>query len=156
MTHEATATQARELTGGKVLAIMVTLFGIIISVNIFMAYNAISTFPGLVVKNSYVASQSFDADRSAQEALGLDLTARHIGGVLEIGVRSENAVIAEVTATIGRPTHAREDVALVLDPQGSGTFLADADLGSGVWVLRLAGTAQDGTDFRKDLTLVVR
>lgn len=159
MTHDAqpmAEATGRELTGRKVFAIIATGFAIIIGVNVFMAYSAISSFPGLVVKNSYVASQSFDAERTAQEALGLNLSARHIGGVLEIGVRSDVARIAEVAATIGRPTHARDDMALVLDPQGSGTYLAEADLGSGVWILRLSGSAEDGTAFRKDLTLVVR
>ena len=47
---------SQELTGQKVLAITATGFAIIIGVNITMAYSALSTFPGLVVKNSYVAS----------------------------------------------------------------------------------------------------
>jgi nitrogen fixation protein FixH len=44
-------------------------FGLIIAVNLTLAFNAIRTFPGLEVKNSYVASQSFDRDRQAQTAL---------------------------------------------------------------------------------------
>ena len=56
----------KELTGRKVFAIMATGFSVIIGVNITMAYSAISTFPGLVVKNSYVASQNFDRELSAQ------------------------------------------------------------------------------------------
>jgi nitrogen fixation protein FixH len=35
-------------------------------VNLLMAYQAISTFPGLEVKNSYVASQKFD-ERNARK-----------------------------------------------------------------------------------------
>ena len=46
----------KELTGRKVLAITVGFFAVIIAVNLFMAFKAVGTFPGLEVKNSYVAS----------------------------------------------------------------------------------------------------
>jgi nitrogen fixation protein FixH len=49
-----------EITGRHVLAITVGAFGLIIAVNVVMAWKAISTFPGLEVENSYVASQEFD------------------------------------------------------------------------------------------------
>ena len=51
-------------------------FGLIIAVNLTLAFNAIRTFPGLEVKNSYVASQSFDRDRQAQTALDWQVSAR--------------------------------------------------------------------------------
>ena len=54
-------------------------FGVIIGVNVVMATKAIGTFPGLEVKNSYVASQSFDKRRDAQEALGWDVGVAHEG-----------------------------------------------------------------------------
>jgi nitrogen fixation protein FixH len=66
----------RELTGGKVLAIFVGAFGVIIAVNLFMAYSALSTFPGLEVQNSYVASQGFNARLAKQRALGWDVASR--------------------------------------------------------------------------------
>ena len=50
-------------------------FGVIIAVNIALAVSAVRTFPGLETKNSYVTSQSFEADRAAQEALGWDASA---------------------------------------------------------------------------------
>ena len=53
----------RELTGRHVLVITLCAFGTIIAVNVFMAVMAVGTFPGLEVKNSYVASQTFDRDR---------------------------------------------------------------------------------------------
>ena len=57
MTHE------RKITGTHVLIGFVTAFGIIIAVNFTLAYNAVATFPGLEVKNTYVASQEFDEKR---------------------------------------------------------------------------------------------
>ena len=43
---------ARELTGRHVLAITLTAFGVIIAVNLMMAFKAVSTFPGLETPNS--------------------------------------------------------------------------------------------------------
>ena len=48
-----------ELTGKHVLAITVSAFAVIIGVNVLLAVKAVSTFPGLEVDNSYVASQGF-------------------------------------------------------------------------------------------------
>ena len=60
----------RELTGKHVLVITVGFFGVIIAVNLLMAYKAISTFPGLEVSNSYVASQKFNSYiEKAEQAL---------------------------------------------------------------------------------------
>ena len=61
---------ARELTGRHVLAITLAAFGVIIAVNMVMAFKAVSPFPGLETPNSYVASQVFDRERTAQAALG--------------------------------------------------------------------------------------
>ena len=58
----------RKLTGRHVLAIFVIGFGLIYAVNFFMAYRAVSTFPGMEVSSSYADSQSFDLRRDAQEA----------------------------------------------------------------------------------------
>ena len=68
---------ARELTGAKVFAITAGAFGVIIAVNVVLAVKAVQTFPGLEVANSYVASQSFDAERTAQQKLGLALDYRY-------------------------------------------------------------------------------
>ena len=59
----------RTLTGWHVFAIFVGCFSVIITVNLTLAFQAVNTFPGLVTKNSYIASQSFDADRAAQDGL---------------------------------------------------------------------------------------
>ncbi|MEL7345657.1 MAG: FixH family protein, partial [Pseudomonadota bacterium] len=49
----------RQLTGWHVFGMFALAFGIIISVNMTLAFQAVRTFPGLEVKNSYVASQAF-------------------------------------------------------------------------------------------------
>ena len=57
----------RRLTGRTVLMIAVCAFGVILAANLTLAYNAVNTFSGLVVQNSYIASQQFDELREAQE-----------------------------------------------------------------------------------------
>ena len=49
-----------QFTGKHMAAVLVCGFAIVIGVNLFMARAAISTFGGLVVENSYVASQNFN------------------------------------------------------------------------------------------------
>ena len=43
-----------EITGKYVFAITASAFAVIIGVNLVLAFKAVSTFPGLEVKNSYV------------------------------------------------------------------------------------------------------
>ena len=74
----------KELTGRHVFLITATAFGIIIAVNVTMAVNAVKTFPGLEVKNSYVASQQFQNRRDAQEALGWRVSPVYEGGYLTL------------------------------------------------------------------------
>lgn len=143
----------RELTGRKVLMITLAAFGVILGVNLLMAWKAVRTFPGLEVANSYVASQQFDADRSAQNALGWTVTPSYDGKVLTLLLqdrRGNPARVQTLTATVGRPTHTREDVT----PQftyGNGLWSAPVALGPGVWNIHLTATAMDGTVFRQRL-----
>ena len=84
------------MTGPKVLAIMVTAFGTIIAVNLTLAYSAVSTFPGLEVQNSYIASQNFNEDLSAQQALGWDVSADVSGNELILKITGPDGSPAQV------------------------------------------------------------
>ena len=72
----------RQFTGKHALAVFVAAFGVIIGVNLVLAYSAVKTFPGLEVKNSYVASQEFNERLQEQQALGWDVRAETKGGLL--------------------------------------------------------------------------
>lgn len=145
------------LTGRKVFAITATAFGVIIAVNITMAFLAVGSFPGLEVKNSYVASQSFDRDREAQEALGWDVDAGVTDGALIIAFTGRSGYPVEVRsleATVGRATHVKDDVTPDFAYR-DGTFTAPVDLEPGNWNIRLVATAPDGTPFRQRISFVV-
>ncbi|CAN5652759.1 hypothetical protein BH11ACT8_BH11ACT8_25200 [soil metagenome] len=56
-------------TGRHMLAVVFAFFGTVITVNFVMAYLATGTFPGLVVENSYVASQNYNQSLADTRAL---------------------------------------------------------------------------------------
>ncbi|NNK78071.1 MAG: FixH family protein [Litoreibacter sp.] len=148
----------RKLTGWHVLAIIGSGFAVIIGVNLTLAYNAVATFPGLETKNSYVASQSFDADRAAQDALRWTVSAEVADGILSVEIIGEDGrpvQAASIAATLGRSTHTGDDSSPEF--RWSGTrFVAPAELAPGYWNLRLVMTAEDGTLFRRRIPLTVR
>ena len=144
-----------KLTGRHVLLIFVTAFGVIISVNLLLAYSAISTFPGLEVKNSYVASQQFDERKAAQEALGWTVSADHANGVLMLSITDESGAPVEVTqleATVGRATHVFDDRTPEFQFDGR-AHVAPVDLGDGNWNIRMTARAADGTLFQQRVVL---
>lgn len=147
----------RELTGTHVAAIFVGAFSIIIGVNLTLAYSAISTFPGLEVKNSYVASQSFDVDRTAQQALGWSVRADAGGGKLRLRLtdaKGEPVQAQTLVATLGRATHVRDDQQPDFRFDGD-SYIAAAELDPGNWNIRMVATSDDGTVFRQRVILHV-
>ncbi len=141
----------RELTGRKVLAIFVSVFGVIMSVNAYMAWSAISTFPGLEVQNSFVSSQGFNDRLARQRALGWDIRVEVDEGELLVRITDPDgtpAEVADLTATLGRATHTRDDVTPDFT-YARGSFRAPVALENGNWNLRLVAVAPDGTEFRQ-------
>lgn len=147
-----------QLTGPKVLAIVVAAFGVIIAVNLVMAWKAVSTFPGLEVANSYVSSQTFDAERKAQIALGWTATPAYADGVLTLAVRDADgypAQIASMSALVGRTTNVSQDVTPDFT-YANGTYTAPLHLDQGAWLMHFEAHALDGTLFRQRLDFHVR
>ncbi len=148
----------KEFTGRHAAMVFVGFFGVIISVNLALAYNAVRTFPGLEVKNGYIASQSFDRRRTAQEALGWSVYASASDSQvkLEITDAEGNPVeVVKLRATLGRATHVKDDQ--IPDFQFNGTaYVAPAQLGAGNWNIRMVARAKDGTEFTQRVILHVK
>jgi nitrogen fixation protein FixH len=145
------------ITGPKAFAIFSSFFVVIIAVNVVLAVQAVRTFPGLEVRNSYVASQSFEAERDAQEALGWTTAARVEAGELVLSLTGPDGlplVGAEIRATLGRATVRSEDRMPVLVFNGT-DWRAPVLVGPGLWHLSVTATAADGTAFRQRLELRV-
>lgn len=151
-----TATQ-RPLTGRKVLLIAVSAFGVIIAANMALVFAAVGSFPGLEVANTYVASQSFDTDRDAQERLGWTASASYVDGVVTldlVGADGQPVKVAGLDVTIGRATTAAADQALAF-VAGTGPFSDKIALAAGKWEVRINATAGDGTKFNRRVPIMV-
>lgn len=150
----------REITGKHVLGFTVSAFAIIIGVNVVMAWKAVSTFPGLEVGNSYVASQTFDADRSAQQALGWTLVPQYDAAAKELHLAFTDAAgnsvtLRDLSVLVGRPTSAASDLRPAFVHK-AGVYVAKADLTKGNWMMLVEGHAEDGTVFRQRIDLNVK
>ncbi|KAA9006081.1 FixH family protein [Histidinibacterium aquaticum] len=147
-----------EIRGQHVLAGFGLAFGVIIAVNMTLATQAVKTFPGLEVKNSYVASQHFDDDRAAQEALGWEVGAALEGDELVLSITDPDGtpvIPARIAGTFGRPTSVAEDQSPAFVFDGL-VHRAKVEAGPGNWNLRLEAVAQDGTEFRQRLVVETR
>lgn len=148
-----------EITGRRVFLFTAGAFGVIIAVNLLMAYKAVSTFPGLETANSYVASQSFDARRAAQEALGWSARPSYADGQLTIALRQGAgglpAPVESFSAQIGRTTERQHDLHPEFTP-GQGGFTAPVDLAPGRWEIRIKARATNGAPFEQRLILTVQ
>lgn len=145
------------ITGRKFFVIFALFFIVIISVNVVLAVSAVRTFPGLEVKNSYVASQRFDADRAAQEALNWNIDARVQKGTLHLTITDTYGVPVEVTSLngiFGRATSVQDDQIPAFEFDGQ-SYVAPVTTAPGNWNLRFEATALDGTNFRQRVIVIV-
>ena len=124
----------KRFTGWHFMAIICAFFGVVISVNVTMAVLAVRTFGGVVVENSYVASQEYNhwlAQARKQERLGwkavpsLD-AGRHVTVALNINR-------AQVSGTARHPLGRAPDVPLTFD----GSQRSREALPPGRWIVHL-------------------
>jgi nitrogen fixation protein FixH len=153
-----TMAAARPLTGRKVLIISTVAFLFVLGPNLALTYYAVHTFSGLVVDNSYVASQRFDDQRRAQEALGWTLALREEGDVLRLDLtdREGRAVRPQaLNVVVGRPTSDRTDrrLDLVETPRG---YAAVAPLEPGNWLVMIDAVGPDGVAYSRREPLTIR
>jgi len=132
----------------------VAAFGVIIAVNLTLAFQAVRTFPGLEVKNSYVASQSFDADRDAQEALGWVVSADVDHDLLKLVILQDGTGIAPQVeeATFGRATSVVADQTPDFTFDGN-ALVAPVNAGPGNWNLRVKLRAANGVLFQQRIVV---
>lgn len=152
-------TRARTLTGWHVLAMFVAFFGVIIAVNLTMAMLAGGTWTGLVVKNSYVASQEYNgvlAEAAAQKARGWHDRLEYADGRLSLTLTDADGqpvALDGVEAKVGRPAFEGEDLSVVLMRERA-EFSAELALAPGVWAVEVTGRAGE-TPWRREARLLV-
>jgi nitrogen fixation protein FixH len=129
----------REFTGRDMAILMVAFFAVVVSVNITMAMIATGSWTGLVVKNSYVASQQFnektvELERSA--AMDVHASLSYQKGEVVVQLNDTSGAVLGVKALvlkIGRPSFDGQDRNLTMTCGADGTCRALAKLGPGIW-----------------------
>lgn len=137
-------------TGRHMVAIMVAFFGTIITVNLTMAWFASSSWSGLVVQNTYVASQQFNGkaeEARKRSATGIHGTLTIRGETVRYDVldKAGRPLAADsVTLRFKRPVGEHHDFALTLSPVGAGHFEASHAVPEGQWIVE-ASAMSGGT-----------
>lgn len=130
----------RGFTGWHMFAILCVFFGIIIVVNLIMAYFAVSTWSGLVVQNSYVASQEFNEKSISgkqQQALQWQNELGYSQGTFTYVLTDKDGNAIETTSAVAnfkRPVGDAHDTTVTLTMTENGKFTGDVELGEGAWI----------------------
>ena len=134
-------------TGRHATFALTAFFGVVVAVNFTMAALARSSFGGVVVENSYVASQEYNswlAEARESDRLGWRATtSRRPDGRLTVAL-ADAPEGALVTGVARHPLGRGEDVALDFADEGDGSFVSREELPRGRWTLRLE--ARSGGD----------
>ncbi|MEL6680302.1 MAG: FixH family protein [Pseudomonadota bacterium] len=147
----------RPLTGRRVLVYTLVAFGVVFGANMTLLYAAVGSFPGLVVRNSYVASQQFEAERSAQERLGWRSAVAYREGAVEVLVRDPagaDVPLSGLSLRIGRPTYDRADRDLAPVLAGA-VWRAPVTLEPGIWQINISAIGPGGETYRQRRTIEV-
>jgi nitrogen fixation protein FixH len=156
---------AKELTGRKVLAMLVAFFGVVMVVNFAMMKAAISTFGGVDTKSSYEAGRMFEgevAKAAAQTArdwqVSEHLTASGDEQVLTIELSDAHGAPVtgvDVEATLAHPVDERNDVTVALAEVAAGAYRGHAVVPAGVWEIDLLVVRGNEQLFRSKNRVIV-
>lgn len=140
MSTDTRPAAARPFTGMHMLVIMIAFFGVVFAVNITLAVLSSGTWTGLVVENSYVASQEFQGKLDAlhaQQALGWTHDFSYGDGVARLVVTDAKGARTDlgpgVELQFNRPIGDAEDQTLKMVRAADGSYTAAATLAAGAW-----------------------
>ncbi|MBC7283753.1 MAG: FixH family protein [Hoeflea sp.] len=154
--------QPKEFTGKHMLFTMVAFFGVIITVNLVMARFAVTTWSGLVVPNTYVASQEFNAkaaEARAIAALGyqVKLTPNAEGLAIDfVDAAGKPALADSMIAELRRPVGEDQDREMVLVRDSDGIYRAGGELAEGEWIATVIATRDGQTLYKRGRRFHVR
>ncbi len=136
-------TRVHGFTGRHMLLTTCAFFGVIITVNFTMAYLASSSWSGLVVENTYVASQQFNSKAEAMKAMaasGIVGSLSFKDDAIHYDIRNRDgspADVDEVTANFKRPVGDHEDFQVTLARTSAGRFQAVHPVAAGDWIVEI-------------------
>ena len=127
---------------------VVAALGVVIVVNVGMAWSALSTFPGTAVENTFDHSNDYDkvlAEAEREAALGWTLQVALDAGrpVVTLTARDGTPLRdAQVSATAMRPLGPDQNTKLVFRAEAPGRYVAaDALAAPGQWDLLFSASA---------------
>lgn len=154
------ARKPREFTGRHMLISILAFFGVVIGVNVTMATLARKSWTGLVVENTYVASQQFNEEARkgrAQAALGwtgrLTIASGDVRYSL-VDAQGKPVPLHSVRMLFRHPAYEAEDEAVTLAAAAGGTpantqeFAARHTPKDGVWIIEIDADAGLTAPFR--------
>lgn len=161
MTNPDPRTREARFTGWHMLFLMLAFFGVIFSVNFFMAFSASRTWTGLVVQNSYVASQQFNtklANARAQAEMGWQGGLDYADGGLVFHLTDavgQPLPALGVTIALNRPIGVAGDQSHQLVQRPDGRWFAPVLLQTGVWNAQIVASFADQADYEHHARLTV-
>lgn len=141
--------RAQGFTGRHMLLTTSAFFAVVIAVNVTMAWYASSSWSGLVVENTYVASQEFNRKAEAMRVMAASGIIGELSlkdGAIHYLIRNKDrspAMVDEVTANFKRPVGDHEDFQVTLRKTGEGLFEANHRLASGDWIVEVISRRGD-------------
>ncbi|MEI9401874.1 FixH family protein [Mesorhizobium argentiipisi] len=161
----ATMHTAGEFTGKHMLLTVLGFFGVVIGVNVTMATLASTSWTGLVVENTYVASQQFNnraKQGRAQAALGWDGRLTIASGEVRyslVDAKGKLVPLHGVRVLFRHPSYDAQDKAVTLTaasgPDSAGEFAARHTPKDGVWIVEIDADAGLALPFRDVRRIII-
>ena len=148
-------------TGRHMLMLVVGFFTVVIGVNVLMAVVATRSWTGLVVENSYVASQEFNdkltTSRTRTEAGWQGGLAYEAGELVFTLVGSDGTPVAldGVRVEVSRPIGVKGDRFVDLATLEDGTHRVAIALEPGVWNAAIVAQVTGEADYEHRARLIV-
>lgn len=157
----AQAPRAGEFTGRHMLLILVAFFTVVIGVNVAMSVAAVTSWTGLVVENSYVASQEFNGKLQVahqRDALGWKGGMAYEAGELVFSLVGKDGApipLGDVTVEVSRPIGTKGDRTVNLALADDGTHRIGISLDKGIWNAAIVARVPGEADYEHRARLLV-
>ena len=159
MANSTTLHTGTPLTGRKVLAILLSCFGVVFTVNGYMAYHAVSTFRGETADHPYEVGIKFNGElekAEAQAARGWKVDVALAGATRATFRDAQGHALPglAVTGVFAAPADTQKDRKFALTETSPGVYAGPA-APSGVWDLELTARQGDATLFQSSSRLTL-
>ncbi|UVK35897.1 FixH family protein (plasmid) [Mesorhizobium sp. AR02] len=153
--------KSREFTGGHMLVTILAFFAVVIGVNLTMATLANTSWTGLVVENTYVASQQFNRraeEGRAQAALGWTGKLTIASGEVRYSLSDAAGKLVPldgVSVLFRHPAYEAEDKSIILTLATDQEFAAHHTPRDGVWIVEVDADAGLAEPYREVHRIII-